>query len=54
MQKEIIDEIGSPAVKAYYDPSNALMMEQDVMEGLTILGDSLGQVHVKECDLRRR
>jgi L-ribulose-5-phosphate 3-epimerase len=44
----IVDEINSPAVKAYYDPGNAIYKDLDPLEDIRILGGRISQVHMKD------
>jgi hexulose-6-phosphate isomerase len=44
----IIDEIDSPAVKAYYDPGNAVYHGLDPITDIKILGERISQVHMKD------
>lgn len=44
----IVDTINSPAVKVYYDPGNAVMDGLDPLEGISLFGKRIRQVHVKE------
>ncbi|NLX37550.1 MAG: sugar phosphate isomerase/epimerase [Chloroflexi bacterium] len=44
----IIDAVGSSAVQAYYDPGNAVHYGTDPLAGVTVLGQRIAQVHVKE------
>ncbi|MGI8424033.1 MAG: sugar phosphate isomerase/epimerase family protein [Chloroflexota bacterium] len=43
----ILDAVGSPNVKAYYDVGNATSFGFDAVEELKLLGDRVAQVHVK-------
>jgi hexulose-6-phosphate isomerase len=45
---EIVDAIASPGVKVYYDPGNAVHSGLDPLQGVELLGNRIGQVHVKE------
>ncbi|MBO3803481.1 MAG: sugar phosphate isomerase/epimerase [Candidatus Brockarchaeota archaeon] len=44
----MIDEVGSPAVKAYYDPGNAVYRGLDPVADIKALGWRISQVHVKD------
>ena len=44
----IVDAIGSPAVKVYYDPGNATSGGLDPLEEIPLLGERIAQVHIKE------
>jgi len=44
----IVDEIGSPAVRAYYDPGNAVYANLDPVVDIGILGRRISQVHMKD------
>ncbi|MEM2920720.1 MAG: sugar phosphate isomerase/epimerase family protein [Candidatus Bathyarchaeia archaeon] len=44
----IIDEIGSSAVRAYYDPGNAVHANLDPVVEIGILGKRISQVHMKD------
>ena len=43
----IIDAVGSPAVKAYYDVGNGTSLGYDPIEELRLLAPHLAQVHIK-------
>ncbi|MGH2353088.1 MAG: sugar phosphate isomerase/epimerase family protein [Chloroflexota bacterium] len=45
--KHILDAVGSPAVKAYYDVGNGTSLGYDPIEELKLLGDRIAQVHIK-------
>ncbi|MEM2960712.1 MAG: sugar phosphate isomerase/epimerase family protein [Candidatus Bathyarchaeia archaeon] len=44
----IIDEVNSSAVKAYYDPGNAVYHKLDPLEDIKALGRRISQVHIKD------
>jgi sugar phosphate isomerase/epimerase len=44
----IVDEIGSTAVKAYYDPGNAVYDNLDAIADIEALGRRISQVHMKD------
>ena len=44
----IVDAVGSPAVKVYYDAGNAVSSGYDPLHAITLLNKRIGQVHVKE------
>lgn len=44
----IIDEIGSPSVKAYYDPGNAVHANLNPVIDISILNRRISQVHMKD------
>jgi sugar phosphate isomerase/epimerase len=44
---DIIKQVGSPAVKAYYDVGNATSFGFDATEEMRLLGDQIAQVHIK-------
>jgi len=44
----IVDAIGSPAVKVYYDAANAVRTGNDPLLAIPLLNKRIGQVHVKE------
>jgi len=44
----IVDEIGSPAVRAYYDPGNAVHANLDPVVDIGVLGERISQVHMKD------
>lgn len=47
--RRIIDSVGSPAVKVYYDTANSNRMGYDIYKEMKSLGkDNICQVHVKE------
>ena len=46
--KSLIDEVGSPAVGAYFDFGNAIMLGSDPVADIKVLGDRIAQVHVKD------
>ena len=43
----ILDAVGSPNVKAYYDIGNGTSFGFDAVEELKLLGDRVAQVHIK-------
>jgi sugar phosphate isomerase/epimerase len=43
----LIERVGSPAVRAYYDVGNATSFGLDAREELRLLGDNVAQVHIK-------
>lgn len=43
----ILDAVGSPAVKAYYDVGNGKSLGYDPIEELQLLGERIAQVHIK-------
>ena len=43
----LIEQVGSPAVKAYYDVGNATSFGFDATEELRLLGNQIAQVHIK-------
>lgn len=45
---DLVDAIGSPAVKVYYDPGNALSAGLDPLREIPLLGPRIAQVHIKE------
>ncbi len=50
-QKKLIDDIASPAIKAYYHTGNMLENGYDLYEGLRILGkDRICQIHLSGPD----
>jgi L-ribulose-5-phosphate 3-epimerase len=48
----ILDAIGSPSVKVYYDVSNSLRRGCDIYREIPRLGDRICQFHMKEKDDR--
>ncbi len=44
----IADAVGSPAVKVYYDPGNAVGKGDDPLDAIARYGERIAQVHVKE------
>ncbi|MDZ7619595.1 MAG: sugar phosphate isomerase/epimerase family protein [Patescibacteria group bacterium] len=46
----ILDAVGSPAVKVYYDVSNMLRRGSDIYEEIPRLGDRICRIHMKEKD----
>jgi L-ribulose-5-phosphate 3-epimerase len=44
----IVDAVGSPAVKVYYDAGNAVRTGNDPLHAIPLLNKRIGQVHVKE------
>lgn len=44
---QVIDAVGSPAVKAYYDVGNGTSFGYDATEELRLLGKHIAQVHIK-------
>jgi sugar phosphate isomerase/epimerase len=44
---EIIEAVGSPAVKTYYDVGNATSFGYDATEELKLLAQQVAQVHIK-------
>ncbi|MDY0168952.1 MAG: sugar phosphate isomerase/epimerase family protein [Thermoguttaceae bacterium] len=46
----ILDAVGSPAVKVYYDVSNMLRRGYDIYEEIPRLGDRICRIHMKEVD----
>jgi sugar phosphate isomerase/epimerase len=57
LARKLVDEIGSPALKVLWDPSNALYYnEQPYPDGYDVLrGGYLGHLHIKDsvADIRR-
>jgi sugar phosphate isomerase/epimerase len=43
----LLDAVGSPAVRAYYDVGNCTSMGYDPLAELRLLGDRVAQVHIK-------
>ncbi len=46
----ILDAVGSPAVKVYYDVSNMLRRGNDIYKEIPRLGDRICRIHMKEKD----
>jgi sugar phosphate isomerase/epimerase len=46
--RRILDAVGSPAVKVYYDVSNSLRRGYDIYKEIPQLGDRIGRFHMKE------
>lgn len=46
--RRILDAVGSPAVKVYYDVSNSIRRGYDIYREIPQLGDRIGQFHMKE------
>ena len=46
--RRILDAVGSPAVKVYYDVSNSLRRGYDIYAEIPQLGDRIARVHLKE------
>ena len=46
----IIDRVGSPAVKVYYDVGNSNMMKYDIYQEIRTLGGQICQFHAKDYD----
>jgi len=46
--RRILDAVGSPAVKVYYDVSNALRRGYDIYAEIPQLGSRIARVHMKE------
>jgi len=46
--KALLEAVDSPAVGAYFDFGNSLMLGSDPVEDIGILGDRIFQVHVKD------
>ncbi len=44
------DTVASPALKVYYDVGNALAFGNDPVAEIKLLGDRIGEVHIKERD----
>ena len=44
----ILDAVGSPAVKVYYDVSNSLRRGYDIYKEIPQLGDNIVRFHMKE------
>lgn len=44
----ILDAVGSPAVKVYYDVSNMLRRGSDIYREIPQLGDRIARIHLKE------
>lgn len=45
--KTILEQVSSPAVKAYYDVGNGKSLGYDPLEELRLLGKQVAQVHIK-------
>ncbi|MFQ6133872.1 MAG: sugar phosphate isomerase/epimerase family protein [Armatimonadota bacterium] len=45
---ETVDAVGSPGVKAYFDPGNALSLGGDPVPEIGQLGERIAQVHIKD------
>jgi L-ribulose-5-phosphate 3-epimerase len=43
----LLDAVGSPAVRAYYDVGNGTSLGYDPLAELKLLGDRIAQVHIK-------
>jgi sugar phosphate isomerase/epimerase len=48
--RAIIDRVGSPAVKVYYDVGNSNKMGYDIYEEIRVLGRLICQFHAKDYD----
>jgi sugar phosphate isomerase/epimerase len=48
--RAIIDRVGSPAVKVYYDVGNSNKMGYDIYEEIRVLGELICQFHAKDYD----
>ncbi|MDF2376748.1 MAG: sugar phosphate isomerase/epimerase [Verrucomicrobiales bacterium] len=49
--RHIIDSVGSPAVKVYYDTANSARMGYDIYKEIESLGvESIAEIHLKEND----
>lgn len=48
--RAIIDRVGSPAVKVYYDVGNSNKMGYDIYEEIRVLGNLICQFHAKDYD----
>jgi L-ribulose-5-phosphate 3-epimerase len=48
---EIIDEVGSPAIKVYYDVSNSLEKGYDIYKEIRMLGKHISEFHAKDGDV---
>lgn len=46
----ILDRVGSPALKVYYDVGNSNHMKYDIYQEIRILGDRICQFHAKDYD----
>ncbi|MEI8372209.1 MAG: sugar phosphate isomerase/epimerase family protein [Planctomycetota bacterium] len=46
---KILDRIGSPAVKAYFDTAHAHVAGRDVVQEITLLKDRICEFHAKDC-----
>ncbi len=44
----VVDAVGSPAVKVYYDPGNAVSRGEDPLDAIARYGERIAQIHVKE------
>jgi L-ribulose-5-phosphate 3-epimerase len=47
---DIIDRVGSPAVKVYYDVGNSHLRGYDIYEEIRMLGDHICEFHAKDYD----
>jgi len=47
---DIIDRVGSPAIKVYYDVGNAHKMGYDIYQEIRTLGKQICQFHAKDYD----
>jgi len=47
---EIIDRVGSPAVKVYYDVANSNMAGYDIYKEIRLLGKNICEFHAKDYD----
>jgi len=47
---DIIDRVGSPAIKVYYDVGNSNLKGYDIYEEIRILGKHICQFHAKDYD----
>ncbi len=46
----ILDRVGSPAVKVYYDVGNSNHMKYDIYQEIRVLGNRICQFHAKDYD----
>ncbi|MCP4452001.1 MAG: sugar phosphate isomerase/epimerase [Planctomycetes bacterium] len=47
---DIIDRVGSPAVKVYYDVGNSHLRDYDIYQEIRLLGDQICEFHAKDYD----
>ncbi|MCA9450324.1 MAG: sugar phosphate isomerase/epimerase [Candidatus Omnitrophica bacterium] len=47
---DIIDRVGSPAIKVYYDVGNSNHVGHDIYEEIRFLGDRICEFHAKDYD----